>query len=373
MTSPLVTGAAGFIGRNLLLALGRRPGVRPWAVDVDTPEAILERALDSCDVVYHLAGVNRPETEAEYETGNVGSLAGILSGLERRDRRPPIVLSSSAQALLDNPYGRSKAKAERLLIDHARRTGMPARVFRLPGVFGKWGRPDYNSVVATFCHNVARDLPLRIQDPDKEIELIHIDDVVSAFTGLLDGIGSLQGAAFETATPVFRVTIGSLAEKLLSFRASRETLVQPGLEDPFDRRLFGTYMSYLPEKALAYALPRKEDPRGTLAEFLKLDGHGQIFVSRTRPGITRGNHYHDLKVEKFLVLEGDALIRLRHLATGAVTEVPVSGLELKAVDIPPGWTHSIANVGAAEMVVLFWASEVYDGSRPDTYAAEVKE
>ncbi len=372
MTRVLVTGAAGFIGRNLMLALSRRPEIAARGADLDTTAADLDRAMDSCDVVVHLAGINRPEKEEDFETGNAGSLARILSGLDLRGRRPLIILSSSTQALEDNPYGRSKAEAERLLFDWAKTSGAAVRVFRLPGVFGKWGRPDYNSVVATFCHNIARGLAIQVADPRKEIEIVHVDDVISRFIALMDGSGTARGAGFERAEPTFKITLGDLAGKLRAFRAVRETLDQPDLAGPFDRRLFGTYMSYLPEDAFACDLPRKEDARGELAEFLKLDGHGQIFLSRTRPGITRGNHYHDLKVEKFLVMEGEAVIRFRNMASGAEVEYRVSGREMRSVDIPPGWTHSMENAGAAELVVLFWASEVFDPSRPDTYAAEVK-
>lgn len=371
MKCVLVTGAAGFIGKNLVLALSRRPGIEVMGVDVDSPKATLDRALDVCEVVFHLAGVNRPEKETEFEEGNVGSLAPILEGLERRGRRPLIVLSSSTQALLDNPYGRSKKRAEDTLLEYAKRTGAPVRMFRLSGVFGKWCRPNYNSVVATFCYNIARNLPIQISDRAREIEVIHVDDVVSAFIALLNKEDSFQGAAFALVEPVYRVTLGALADMLLRFRTSRETLAQPNLADPFGRRLFGTYISYLPEDEFDYELTQKEDARGILTEFLKLDGHGQIFVSRTYPGITRGNHYHDLKVEKFVVLEGKAVIRFRHMATGEMVEYPVVGREMRVVDIPPGWTHSIENVGTSEMIVFFWASEVHNPDSPDTYPAEV--
>jgi UDP-2-acetamido-2,6-beta-L-arabino-hexul-4-ose reductase len=369
----LVTGAAGFIGKNLVLALSRCPDIEVTGVDVDSPAAELERALESCDIVFHLAGVNRPGTEEEFEKGNVGSLATVLDNLDRRGRNPLVVLSSSTQAFLDNPYGRSKKRAEDVLLEYSHRTSTPVRIFRLPGVFGKWCRPNYNSVVATFCHNIARNLPIAISEPAREIEIVHVDDVNAAFLALLNPEAGVQGASFLSIKPTFGITLGDLAEKLRRFRAVRETLSQPSLADPFDRRLFGTYMSYLPESSFAYELPRKEDGRGALAEFLKLDGHGQIFISRTRAGITRGNHYHDLKVEKFVVMEGDAIIRFRHMDTGSTADYPASGNEMRVIDIPPGWTHSIENVGAGEMVVLFWSSEVFNPLEPDTHAAEVKD
>lgn len=371
MTAVLVTGSAGFIGRNLRLALGREDGVEVIGVDIGTAAAVRERGLDQADAVFHLAGVNRPETETEFETGNVDSLLDVLSGLERRGRRPLVVLSSSTQAELDNPYGRSKKRAEEALEIFSQRTGAPARIFRLPGVFGKWCRPHYNSVVATFCHNIARDMPISVSDPDREIELVHVDDVVAAFRETIKTGRGSGGFAFLPVAPVFRISLGALAEKIRGFRAARETLAQPPLDDPFDRRLFGTYVSYLPADEFDYDLAIREDERGALAELLKLGAHGQIFVSRTRPGFVRGNHYHDTKVEKFVVLEGEAVIRFRHMATDELIEYPVEGRQMRVVDIPPGWTHEIENVGTAEMVVLFWASEIFDPARPDTYAAKV--
>ena len=365
----LVTGSKGFIGRNLLLALGRNSEIESIAVDIDTPETELHRGLDVCDIVIHLAGVNRPENESEFEMGNVGSLAKVLSGLELRQKRSLVVLSSSTQALLDNPYGRSKRRAEELLFDHCRRTGSSARIFRLPGVFGKWCRPNYNSVVATFCHNIARDMPIEISDPKMEIELVHVDDVISAVIGIIKN--KHDGAAFCDISPVFKIELGELAKILGEFRKSRETLRVSEMSDPFLRKLFGTYISYLPSDGFAYDLECKADSRGVLAEVLKANGHGQFFISRTKPGIVRGNHYHDRKVEKFLVLEGEALIRFRNLATGEITEYPVSDRKLRVVDIPPGWTHSIQNAGTTEMITLFWASEVFDPDCPDTYPAEV--
>lgn len=371
MKNILVTGAAGFIGKNLVLALSRCPDIEVIGVDVDSPATELERAFGICDVVFHLAGINRPETEKEFEEGNVGSLATILDGFEQRGRNPFVVLSSSAQALLDNPYGRSKKQAEDILLEYSRRTSTPVRIFRLPGVFGKWCRPDYNSVVATFCHHIARDLPIAISDPAHEIEIIHVDVVVAAFLALLKAEIDIRGASFLPVEPAYRISLGALAEKLRLFRAVRETLVQPNLNDLFDRSLFGTYISYLPEAEFAYELKPREDARGNLTEFLKLDGHGQIFVSRTLPGITRGNHYHDLKTEKFVVLDGEAVIRFRHMVTGKIIEYPVNGHEMRVVDIPPGWTHSIENIGISEMIVLFWASEIFDPARPDTFLAKV--
>lgn len=370
----LVTGAKGFIGKNLVVAM-RRTTVEVAEIGVDSPPDALLVGVRSADVVFHLAGVNRPEHEREFQTGNVGSLDALLAAIDRvvatdpGAARPLIVLSSSVQAGFDNPYGRSKLAAEQALEAHAVRTGAPTVIYRLPGVFGKWCRPNYNSVVATFCHNIARDLPIAISDPACVVELVHIDDIVAQFMSHLNGrpAGVMRGEV----RPIFVVTLGELVERIRGFRALRDTLQLADVGEPFTRRLLGTYTSYLPPGDLAYPLQQRTDARGTLAELLKSPHFGQMFVSRTNPGFTRGNHYHDLKVEKFCVLEGDAVIRFRPILREEVTEHRVSGTEFKVVDIPPGMTHSIENVGSTEMIVVFWASEIYDPERPDAYYIDV--
>jgi UDP-2-acetamido-2,6-beta-L-arabino-hexul-4-ose reductase len=370
----LITGANGFIGRNLAVALGRA-GVDVSAVDIESAPADWLAGARGAAVVFHLAGTNRPEHEREFETGNVGSLSALFTALDQAlsaepgAARPVVVLSSSTRAGEDNPYGRSKLAAERALEAYAARSGAPAAIYRLPGVFGKWCRPDYNSVVATFCHNVARGLPITISDPARGLDLVHVDDVVTRFmTHLAD---RPAGVTRGTVRPAFRITLGDLAARIRGFRAMRDTLEVADATDPLTRRLLGTYASYVPAADLAHPLERRVDPRGTLAELLKSPHFGQIFVSRTKPGVTRGNHYHDLKVEKFCVLEGDAVIRFRPILGDEVTEHRVSGTDFMVVDIPPGMTHSIENVGTSEMIVLFWASEILDRDRPDTHSSEV--
>jgi UDP-2-acetamido-2,6-beta-L-arabino-hexul-4-ose reductase len=370
----LITGAKGFVGKNLGVAL-RRAGVEVVEIDVDSPPDALRAGVRDALVVFHLAGVNRPEHEEEFQTGNVGSLEGLLAAIDEvgmtvpAAARPLIVFSSSVQAGHDNWYGRSKLTAEQLLEAYAVRNGLPAVIYRLPGVFGKWCRPNYNSVVATFCHNIARSLPITISDPSRIVELIHIDDVVAQFMTHLEQ--RCDGVTRGEVRPTFTTSLGELAERIKSFRATRDTLKVVDASDPFTRRLLGTYTSYLPPDDLPYPLEQRTDARGTLAELLKSPHFGQIFVSRTHPGVTRGNHYHDLKVEKFCVLEGDAVIRFRPILGEEVTEHRVAGTDFKVVDIPPGMTHSIENVGSTEMIVLFWASEILDRVRPDTYFSEV--
>ena len=370
-----VTGAQGFIGRNLVVALSRT-GAEVVGTDVDSSFDDMIAAVRGADVVFHLAGVNRPPDEADFAAGNVGSLKDLLRALDQTVSGRPggkptaVVLSSSTQASADNAYGRSKKAAEEALEDYSLRAGAPVSIYRLPGVFGKWCRPNYNSVVATFCHNIARGLPVTISDPTRPLDLVYVDDVVSRFVQHL--ASNPPGISRPTVAPVFQVSLGDLAQRIQGFRASRETLETGDMADPLTRRLLGTYVSYIPLEDLPYPLVQRADSRGVLAELLKSPHSGQVFVSRTKPGVTRGNHFHDLKVEKFCVLEGDAVIRFRPILGEAVTEHRVSGTDLKVVDIPPGVTHNIENVGPGEMIVLFWASEILDRERPDTHSCEVR-
>jgi len=366
----LVTGSKGFIGQNVRAWLARMPEHRVWEIDIDDTPEDLAAATAAADVVFHLAGVNRPTNQDEFRVGNVEFTAQLCNLLTRRDSAPALVLSSSVQALLDNPYGASKRQAEELVRAYGERTGGRVTIYRLPNVFGKWCRPDYNSAVATFCHNIARDLPVTISDPDRQLELVHVDDVVRCWLRELDRRES-SAVSYQSVAPTFPITLGRLVEMIRSFRAMRPTLLVPDL-DAFSRKLYATYLSYLDEDDLAYDLQQRDDNRGRLAEFIKSETFGQIFVSRTRPGITRGNHYHHTKTEKFLVLDGEAMIRFRHVLTERVIEYRVRGDDLRVVDIPPGYTHSIENVGSGELITLFWASEVFNPQEPDTYALTVK-
>ncbi len=369
MTRVLVTGSAGFVGRNLVVALRRRKDVEILEYDLGTPGDLADLVAQA-QVIYHLAGVNRPQDPAEYAAGNTGSTAQVCHLAAAAPEPPLIVLSSSIQAELDNPYGQSKRAAEDELRRYADRTGATAVAFRLPNVFGKWSRPNYNSAIATFCHNRSRGLPITVSDPAREMQLVYIDDVVSTFMQLLDEPGE-RGFRYGRVEPVFQITLGEIVERLEAIRQSRQTLMLPDLGDPLNRRLLATYNAFLPEDGWSYSLQRRADNRGVLAEFLKTAGAGQIFVSTTKPGVVRGNHYHDTKVEKFLVLTGEAEIRLRRIGTETVERIRVRGDDLRVVDIPPGWTHCIENVGTTDMVTLFWASEVFDPEQPDTYFEEV--
>ena len=371
MTNVLITGANGFLGRNLRATLRVRDDVRLLLYDIDNQPSDLDGFLGEADVVCHLAGVNRPRDDAEFHTGNVGLTETICGRLGDLAKATKIVFSSSIQAERDNPYGRSKLAAERVLESYAHDTGAPVAIFRFRNLFGKWSRPNYNSVVATFCHNIARDLPITVSDPDHEIELVYVDDAVSALVDAIDDdTGGLQR---PEAGPPHRVTLGALVDQLHAFRAMRSTPFLPDFSDRFARCLYATYLSYLPTDGLCYDLEVHADQRGGLAEFVKSAPGGQIFVSRTHPGITRGGHYHHTKTEKFLVLEGDALIRFRHIMGDDILEYPASGDDFRVLDIPSGYTHDITNVGQSELVVLFWASEPFDPAHPDTYYEAVSQ
>jgi UDP-2-acetamido-2,6-beta-L-arabino-hexul-4-ose reductase len=365
-----ITGAAGLVGRNLTswLAAGRQHRVLGFDRDEGWPA--LAAGLDQAEFVFHLAGVNRPEHDQEYVAGNVDLTEQICDHLLRRGRPVPILLPSSIQAALDNPYGRSKAAAESIVASYARQSGATVFVYRLPNIFGKWCRPNYNSVVATFCYNIARDLPITISDPNRVLTLTYVDDVIRHFVGELAAFDA-NGVVHRSVEPTTQITLGELARQIQEFRSSRSTLRMPDFSDPFVGKLYATYLSYLPEEEFAYGLIPKCDARGCLAEFVKLPAFGQVFVSRTAPGVTRGNHYHHTKTEKFLVLEGEAIVRFRRLDREDVIDYRVTGTDMRVVDIPPGYTHSLQNIGSGELVTLFWASEIFDIAQPDTFALPV--
>ncbi|MCL4841088.1 MAG: NAD-dependent epimerase/dehydratase family protein [Bryobacteraceae bacterium] len=357
MTSVLVTGARGFLGRNLVARLRMTAGVEVWGVDEGDD---MWGPLREAEVVYHLAGVNRPKEEGEFERVNAGLTRALVEKLEEWGRRPLVVFASSIQAELENAYGRSKRAAEEVLAGW----GGPVRVYRLKNLFGKFSRPNYNSVVATFCHKAARGEELEVHDGGRELELSYVDDVVDAMVGEMRGEAGAVGS--------FRVTVGELAERIRAIAESRKTLVVPDMGDRLTVCLRATYLSYVPAAEREVRLEVRRDERGSLAEFLKTEGAGQIFVSRTAPGVTRGNHYHETKTEKFFVVEGEGLLKMRRVDGEEVEEYRLSGGAYQVVDIPPGWTHSITNVGEGEMVTLFWASEIFDPGRPDTYFLAVE-
>ena len=368
----LVTGSSGFLGSNLCTALARREDIELIRFDREDPESLLDEAAGKADVIYHLAGINRPESDDEFVSGNVGLTSRLISSVEAGEQSPVLVLSSSIQADRDSPYGRSKLAAEEEVLKWQARSGAPACIYRFANLFGKWSQPEYNTVVATFCHNVARGLEITISDPNVELELCYIDDVVAALLCHVDNPPEPEQTRW-TVSRTFRVTLGDLAKRIRSIAAIAESLVLPDLSEPLNRCLHATFLSFLPTDRFSSPVVLRRDERGWLFELIKSPHFGQIFVSTTHPGVTRGNHYHDSKVEKFCVIQGNAAIRFRHVHGGDVINYDVDDSDIQIVDIPPGYTHHIENVGDTEMIVLFWASEIFQPQRPDTYWMEVSQ
>lgn len=372
----LITGAGGFVGKNLQQHLAERKDVEVVCFTRANTAADLPRLLEGVEFVFHLAGVNRPQDPQEFISGNAGLTAALVDAVEgemrARGRKIAIVCTSSTQAARDNPYGTSKRAAEDALRAFATRTGAAAHVFRLPNVFGKWCRPNYNSAVATFCHNIARGLPIQINDPAAPVTLVYVDDVVERFIQLMDGAdAAVDAEGFATVTPQYTTTVGELARQIETFRASRDTLVTERVGTGFVRALYSTYVSYLPPESFAYTVPMHGDARGVFVEMLKTPDCGQFSFFTAHPGITRGGHYHHTKTEKFLVIKGEARFKFRHMQTGETHELVTSGAKAEIVETVPGWTHDVTNIGSDEMVVMLWANEVFDRVKPDTYACSL--
>lgn len=370
----LITGANGFIGKNLTARLRAMGHHTLLLFDIDTPPEKLAEYAARADFVFHLAGVNRPKDPAEFYAGNRGFTEHLLLLLEEAGSKAPVLVTSSIQAELENDYGKSKREAEALVFGHEQKTGAPALVYRLPGVFGKWCRPSYNSVVATFCHNIANGLPIEVRDPAYRFPLVYVDDVVNCFLAALDGAAprdrALPGLCHLTCD-VYETTLGALAETIQSFRGSRKTIAVPDMGDAFTKKLYAAYLSYLPTNGFSYPLDMHTDARGSFTEFLRTPDRGQVSVNVAKPGIVKGNHWHDTKNEKFLVVRGEAVIRFRRVGTDEVIEYRVSGDRLEVVDIPTGYTHSIENVGKEDLVTVMWANEPFDPEHPDTFYEKV--
>ncbi len=369
MKNCLVTGANGFVGRNLCSSLELREDVKVLKYDINNTKQDLEEYLKQADFVFHLAGVNRPKNDGEFITGNANLTQDIVDILKSNGKSTPILLSSSIQAQKDNPYGKSKKMAEDAVLEYGKTA--TAYVYRFPNLFGKWSRPNYNSVVATFCHNIAHDLPIQINDENYLLPLCYVDDVVRECMKCLDGKKRIASDGFCHAETTYQITLGELAEKIRSFKEIRETSVIPDMADNFTRILHSTYLSYLEEDNFSYFPTLHSDDRGWLFELIKQPHAGQIFVSLTKPGITRGNHYHHTKVEKFAVAQGEAVIRFRKIDSDEVLEYRVSGDKPEIVDIPPGYTHNIENIGDTDVLTLFWSCELFDPDNPDTYYLSV--
>lgn len=369
----LVTGANGFIGKNLRVRLGEMPGFQVLAFVRGDDVGQLPALLAQADAVIHLAGENRPQDESAFALVNTGLTVALCDAIaaqvSNHGRTVPLLLASSTQAERDNPYGRSKLAAEQAVQALAQATGNPVTVFRLPGVFGKWCKPSYNSVVATFCHNLARGLPIQISDPSASLKLVYVDDVVSALVAALES--PTKGLSRAVVQPEYAVTLGELAAQIRAFDNCRTTLQTDRVGTGLVRALYATYVSYLPTERFAYEVPQYADPRGVFVEMLKTPDCGQFSYFTAHPGVTRGGHYHHTKTEKFLVIKGEALFRFRHLLSHDLVELRTSGTKPQVVDTIPGWAHDITNVGTDEMVVMLWANENFDRQRPDTVPSKV--
>jgi UDP-2-acetamido-2,6-beta-L-arabino-hexul-4-ose reductase len=365
----LITGSNGFIGKNLHLRLSELEGYEVHCFSRSDRLEALEAAVAQADAIIHLAGVNRPKDPLEFTEGNVNLTEQLCRYIKKTGRAIPLLIASSTQADLDNPYGVSKRAAEdaarALVVD----TGNPVVIYRLPNVFGKWCKPNYNSVVATFCHNIACGLPIQINDPNVQLALVYVDDVVTEFISQLEKKpdGLVQGII----QPVYSITLGELAKQIESFKDCRTSLVVEPVGIKLVRALYSTYVSYLPPEKFAYDLPKYGDERGVFVEMLKTKDSGQFSFFTAHPGVTRGGHYHHTKTEKFLVIKGKARFGFRHMLTNEVHHLDTSGDKPQVVETVPGWTHDVTNVGDDEMVVMLWANEIFDRAKPDTISSKV--
>ncbi|WP_031547984.1 capsular polysaccharide biosynthesis protein CapF [Salinicoccus luteus] len=366
----LVTGANGFIGKNLIADLNYSTDYKVFKVTRDTTDAELEGYCEKADFVYHLAGVNRPSDESEFMKGNYEFTKKFLKKLKEKKSKAPILISSSTQAEKYNPYGESKRAGEELVFKYKEETGNNVFVYRLPNVFGKWSKPNYNSVVATFCHNIANGLPITVNDESVNLKLVYIDDVVKEFKSTLTHDKNIPNRFCEV-NPVHEVKLGKIVELIYSFKKSREKRTIPDMNDSFTKKLYSTYLSYLPENQFNYDLKMNLDERGSFTEFIKTVDRGQVSVNVSKPGVTKGNHWHHSKNEKFLVVSGEGVIRFRKIGSNELIEYYVSEENFEVVDIPTGYTHNIENLGEKDMVTVMWANEIFDPENADTYFEEV--
>lgn len=366
----LVTGAKGFIGKNLVTELRNRGYYDILEYGTDKDSAVLNDFCKQADFVFHLAGINRPQEEEEFNKGNLGFTSTLLSTLKMYQNNCPVMFSSSTQAELDNAYGRSKREAEKLIFEHAESNNSKALVYRFPNVFGKWCKPNYNSAIATFCYNIARDIPITINDPTVKMNLVYIDDVVNELISGLSCDENLVGDFCEVPI-VHTTTLGKIVDLIKSYKESREERSIPDMKNSLSKKLYSTYLSYLPKDKFSYELKMNVDDRGSFTEFIKTMDRGQVSINVSKPGITKGNHWHHTKNEKFLVVSGEGVIRFRQIGSQEVIEYFVSGERLEVVDIPTGYTHNIENLGNTDMVTVMWANELFDPEKPDTYYVEV--
>ena len=369
----LITGSEGFVGKNLIVELKNQGFNEILKYDIDSNPAFLDVYTQECQFVYHLAGVNRPENQEDFMKGNFDFTSLLLRKLRKHNNKSPVLITSSTQAVIDNHYGRSKKAGEDIIFEYGKETGIPVFVYRLPNVFGKWCRPNYNSAIATFCNNIAHNLPIQVNDPNVHMNLIYIDDVISSFINKLNfnNLNTPSLNQYEEVSPVYSVKLGDIASLIYEFKDSRNNLLISDMADGFTKKLYSTYLSYLPENDFFYPLKMNIDQRGSFTEFLKTKERGQVSVNVFKPHITKGNHWHHTKNEKFLVVSGNGVIRFRRIDTHEVLEYYVSGNHLTVVDVPVGCTHNIENLGETDMVMIIWVNEVFDKENPDTFFEEV--
>lgn len=365
----LVTGSSGFIGKNLLERLSRIENVKVHTFDIEDKLEGLEKNIEKIDFIFHLAGINRPQNIDEFYKGNRDTVKNLISTIEKKNLRIPILVTSSIQVERDNDYGKSKLEGENLLREYSKKNNVPIYIYRLPNVFGKWCKPNYNSVIATWCNNIANDLEITVSDRAVKLSLVYIDDVVNTFSKHLTE--KIENKEYYSIPTIYTKTLGEILDLILSFKKSRENLTTERVGLGFERALYSTYLSYLPKDKFSYELTEHKDNRGAFVEILRTIDSGQFSISTSKPGITRGNHYHNTKNEKFLVIKGEAIIRFRHIYSDEVIEYPVSDKKLEVVDIPVGYTHNITNTGSSDMILVIWANEQFDKENPDTYFLEV--
>lgn len=365
----LVTGAQGFIGKNLLVHLNEVEHFSKLTFSRENSVEELQDLVDRADAVIHLAGENRPTDVSAFNEVNAGLTQSLCRAIRSTGRKIPLVLASSIQADQDNLYGKSKLAAEESVLNLAKETGNPVSIYRLPNVFGKWCKPNYNSVVATFCYNISHDLPIQVNDPTTQLRLVYVDDVIEEFLRAIQF--ESNGVSRPTVQPEYSIALGELADQIKAFKNCRNSLMSESVGEGLTRALYATYVSYLDPQQFSYSLPQYGDERGVFVEMLKTKDSGQFSFFTAHPGITRGGHYHHTKTEKFLVIKGSARFGFRNVVTDQTCEIVTTGDHPQVVDTVPGWTHDITNIGDDEMVVMLWANEVFDRERPDTVACEV--
>lgn len=366
----LITGAKGFVGKNLVLALKSLGFCCIYEYDVTNSEEEFEKFCEECDFVFHLAGVNRPQDPTDFIKGNYDFTAKLLNTLNKYSKKVPIVLTSSIQAALKNDYGNSKLKSEQLLRKYAKANKSNVLIYRLANLFGKECRPNYNSVIATFCYNIARGQPIQVNDARVKMKLIYIDDLINEFINCLDDKANVVNEYCEVPI-AYKTTLGFLAKTISDFGAMQNTLSLPYMADELTKKLYSTYLSYLKADELSYPLKMNIDERGSFSEVFKTESAGQISVNIIKPNIVKGNHWHNSKNEKFLVVNGSGVIRLRKKGESQIYEYFVSGNKLEIINIIPGYTHNIANIGEADMITIMWANEIYNPDLPDTFFEKV--